>query len=178
MARIIKTNGTIVPIEPRHVQLATWPPISRSTIQDKQLVISFPNLEVGDVYEVKWTVRGKNREFGDHFFSRYTFGDDRYPVLRDELHVLVPKNKTLKFATVNGKVDLQITDVDGEKFYHWKTTNRRELPRNEDRPSKEELRLQMAVSTFPTWEAVGSGSRSCGRNAGNAAGSAQDDRTR
>ena len=94
--------------------------------QDKQLVISFPNLEVGDTYEVKWTVRGKNREFDGHFFSRYTFGDDFHPVLRDEFRVQVPKNKTLKYATVNGKANLKISDAaDGAKFYHWSATDNR-----------------------------------------------------
>ena len=154
-ARILKADGSIVPIEPRHVQLRDVATDFQVYDQDKQLVISFPNLEVGDAYEVKWTVRGKNREFGGEFFSRYTFGDDLQPVLRDEFRVRVPKNKTLKYATVNGTANLVITDVDGDKLYHWAVTNRAELPRDEDRPSKEELRLQVAVSTFPTWEAVG-----------------------
>lgn len=154
-ARIIKSDGKIVPIEAKHVQLRDVATDFQVYDQDKQLVISFPNLEVGDIYEVKWTVRGKNREFGGHFFSRYTFGDDNNPVLRDEFRVRVPKNKTLKYATVNGKVDLKISDApDDAKFYHWSATNNRPLSRDEDRPSKEELRLQVAVSTFPSWEAV------------------------
>src|SRR5262249_37311673 len=117
--------------------------------------ISFPNLAVGDVYEVKWTVRGKNREFDGNFFTRYTFGDDNTPVLLDEFRVRLPKSKTLKYASVNGTVDPVITEVDGEKLYQWAVRNKAELPRDEERPSKEELRLQVVVSTFPTWEAVG-----------------------
>ncbi len=154
-ARVIKANGKIVPIEPKHVQLRDMATDYQVYDQDKQLIISFPNLEVGDAYEVKWTVRGRNREFAGDFFTRYTFGDDHHPVLRDEFRVRVPKNKTLKYATINGKVDLKITDVEGGKLYFWGTTNRPELPRDEDRPSREELRLQVAISTFPTWEAVG-----------------------
>jgi tetratricopeptide (TPR) repeat protein len=154
-ARVIKANGTIVPIEPKHVQLRDVATDFQVYEQDKQLVISFPNLEVGDAYDVKWTVRGKNREFAGHFFSRYTFGDDQTPVLLDEFRVRTPKNKTLKHASVNGNVDLVITEVDGEKLYHWSVRNKPELPRDEERPSKEELRLQVMVSTFPTWEAVG-----------------------
>src|SRR5207253_4567881 len=146
-ARIIKVDGTIVPIEPKHVQLRDVATDFQVYEQDKQLVISFPNLEVGDTYEVKWTVRGKSKEFDGHFFSRYTFGDDHTPVLLDEFRVRVPKNKTLKHAAVNGNVDLVITEVEGEKLYHWAVRNKPELPRDEDRPSKEELRLQGAVST-------------------------------
>ncbi len=154
-ARILKANGKVVPIEPKHVQLRDVATDFQVYEQDKQLVISFPNLEVGDAYEVKWTVRGKSKEFAGHFFSRYTFGDDHTPVLLDEFRVRVPRNKTLKHGTVNGTADLVITEADGEKLYHWAVRNKPELPRDEDRPSKEELRLQVSVSTFPSWEAVG-----------------------
>jgi tetratricopeptide (TPR) repeat protein len=154
-ARIIKADGKFVPIEPKHVQVRDVATDFQVYTPDKQIVISFPNLEIGDAYEVKWTVRSKNREFDGHFFSRYSFGDEHTPVLLDEFRVRVPKNKTLHHATVNGDVGLVITDVDGEKLYQWAARNMRELPRDEDRPSKEELRLQVMVSTFPDWEAVG-----------------------
>jgi tetratricopeptide (TPR) repeat protein len=155
-ASVIKADGKIVPIEPRHVQLRDVATDFQVYDQDKQLIISFPNLQVGDIYEVKWTVRGKNREFDGHFFSRYSFGDDHQPVLLDEFRVHLPKGKTLKHGTINGKVDLKVSEQpDGAKFYHWAATDRRPLPRDDDRPSREELRLQVAVSTFPSWEEVG-----------------------
>ena len=148
-------NGKIVPVEPRHVQLRDVATDFQVYDQSKQLVISFPNLEVGDIYDVKWTIHGKSAEFDGHFFSRYTFGDDSLPVLRDEFRVRVPKNKTLNHQTVNGKVNLVVTESNGEKFYHWTANNCRELPKDDERPSKEELRLQVVASTFPTWDAVG-----------------------
>jgi hypothetical protein len=154
-ARIIKANGTIVPIQPKHVQLRDMVTDFQVYHQDKQLILSFPNLEVGDIYEVKWTTRGRNREFDGYFFSRYSFGDDQLPVLRDEFRVRVPKNKTLKHATINGNVELVVNETGDGAFHHWSASNRRPLPRDEERPSREELRLQVAVSTFPSWEAVG-----------------------
>ncbi len=154
-ARVIKADGKIVPIEPKHVQLRDVATDFQVYDQDKQLVISFPNLEVGDTYEVKWTIRGRNREFDGNLVARYRFGDDQLPVARDELRVRIPKGKTLKHASINGKVDLVVTDTDTEKLFHWSVTNRPPLPRDDDHPSREELRLQIAVSTFPTWEAVG-----------------------
>lgn len=155
VARVLKADGKIVPIEPRHVQLRDIGTDFQVYDQSKQLVISFPNLQVGDIYEVKWTIRGKSTEFDGHFFSRYTFGDDQLPVLRDEFRVQVPRNKTLKHATVNGDVALVVSESASGRFYHWTATDRRPLPRDEERPSKEELRLQVMVSTFPTWDAVG-----------------------
>ncbi len=153
-ARVIKADGTIVPIEARHVHLRDSATDYQVYDPDKQLIISFPNLEVGDVYEVRWTVRGKNPEFGGEFFTRYTFGDDQSPVVRDELHVRLPSDRALRYAAVNGKLEPKVSENGGERHYHWETRNRPALPRDEDRPSKEELRLQVACSTFRSWEAV------------------------
>src|SRR5262249_8358877 len=86
-ARVLKKDGRVVPVQNRHLQLRDVATDFQVYDSEKQLVISFPNLEVGDCYEVKWTVRGKNPEFDGHFFSRYTFGDDAVPVAVDEVHV-------------------------------------------------------------------------------------------
>jgi len=153
-ARIHKTNGTVVNIEPKHVNLRDVTTDYLVYNPDKQLVISFPSLEVGDIYEVKWTTRGKSPEFGEHFFTRYSFGDDRNPIACDELHVVVPKDKPFKYASINGKVDLKTKEIGQQKHYHWSVKNRPGLPRDEERPSLEELRLQVAFATYPDWEAV------------------------
>jgi tetratricopeptide (TPR) repeat protein len=154
-ARVLKADGTTVRVEPRHVQLRDVGTDYQVYDEDKQLVISWPNLHVGDAYEVKWTVRGKNPEYAGEFFTRYTFGDDEFPVVRDELYVRVPNGKPLRFATVNGNVKLTKTDGKQATDYHWQTVNKSPLPRDEDRPSREELRLQVACSTFPSWDAIG-----------------------
>src|SRR5262249_29462453 len=86
-ARVHKAGGQTVPIEAKHVQLRDVSTDYQVYDHDKQLVISFPSLEVGDVIEVKWTTRGKNPEHAGQFFTRYTFGDDQYPVVHDELRV-------------------------------------------------------------------------------------------
>jgi tetratricopeptide (TPR) repeat protein len=154
-ARVLKRDGKIVEIEPKHVQLRDIGTDFQVYDQSKQVVISFPNLQVGDAYEVKWTIRGKNREFDGQFYTRYSFGDDQLPVLRDELRVRVPANKPLRHTSINGKIDLVVSEHKGERLYHWSVANRPELPKGEDRPSREELRLQVMVSTFPSWDAVG-----------------------
>jgi tetratricopeptide (TPR) repeat protein len=153
-ARVLKANGTIVAIQPKHVQLRDVATDYQIYDPDKQLVISFPNLEVGDVYEVKWTVRGRNPEFAGKFFTRYTFGDDTYPVVQDELHVLTSTTQVFPHTTLGGAIDLRVGTHQGRKHYCWKVANRPELSREDDRPSKEEQRLQVACSTFATWDEV------------------------
>ncbi len=154
-ARVHKADGRKVEVEPRHVQLRDMGTDFQIYDDDKQLVISWPNLQVGDAYEVKWTVRTRNPEYAGQFFTRYNFGDDDFPVVRDELFVRVPEDRPLKYAGVNAAIDLTKTESDGHTDYHWQVVHKLPLPRDEERPSREELRWQVACSTFPSWEAVG-----------------------
>lgn len=153
-ARIIKADGTIVPIEAKHLHVRDVSTDYHVYDRDKQLVISFPNLEVGDVYEVKWTTRGKNPEFLE-FFTRTTFGDDTHPVGREEMRIRLPRDKTLKFAAVNGKLEPTVRDQGSEREYHWSIKNRPAPPAESDRPSRETWRLQVVASTFASWDEIG-----------------------
>ncbi|HJT77739.1 MAG TPA: DUF3857 domain-containing protein, partial [Gemmataceae bacterium] len=96
-ARIHKADGRAVEIAPRNVQLRDLGTDYQVYDQEKQLIISFPDLEVGDTIEVKWTVRGRNPEYQGQFFTRYNFGDDAYPVVRDELRVVLPRDRTSQY---------------------------------------------------------------------------------
>lgn len=154
-ARVIKANGRFVPIEPRHVQLRDVSTDFHVYDHEKQLIISFPNLEVGDAIEVKWTIRGRNPEYQGHFFTRYNFGDDTYPVVLDELRVRLPRSRELKYATTGGKLEPVVTEDKGLRLYHWHTLNRPALPQDEDLPSREDLRLQVSCSTFGSWDEIG-----------------------
>jgi tetratricopeptide (TPR) repeat protein/transglutaminase-like putative cysteine protease len=153
-ARVLKADGRTVPVEPKHVQLRDQITDYLVYDQDKQLVISFPKLEVGDAIEVKWTARGKNPEFQGQFFSRYAFGDDHHPVVLDELRVRLPKKRELHYASIGGKVEPEIKDEENWRTYYWHVTNRRELPQDENLPPREELRLEVLCSTFASWDQV------------------------
>jgi tetratricopeptide (TPR) repeat protein len=158
-ARVLKADGRVVPIEPKHVQLRDLGTDYFVFDPEKQLVISFPDLEVGDAMEVKWTTRGKNPEHQGQFFTRYNFGDDQYPVAQDEVRVRLPKGRTLKYGSVGGKLEPTIREEGAFRTFLWSTTNRRGLPRDENLPPKDELRWEMACSTFPSWEEVGNWKR-------------------
>src|SRR6185437_17160241 len=103
-ARIHKAGGKIINVEARHVHLRDVATDYQVYDPEKQLIITFPSLEVGDVIEVKWTIRGKNPEHAEQLFTRYSFGDPTYPVLLDELRVSLPKEKALKYVCIYGKV--------------------------------------------------------------------------
>jgi len=153
-ARVIKADGTSVPVEPKHVQVRDLGTDFQVYDHGKMLIISFPTLEVGDSLEVRWTVRGRNPEHGGHFFNRYRFGDDNYPVVCDEMRIQLPKSKPLVYGSTGGKLEPFIAENGEQRTYHWKATNRSRLPQDDSGPSKEELRLYVAFSTFPSWHDV------------------------
>ncbi|HJZ89558.1 MAG TPA: DUF3857 domain-containing protein [Gemmataceae bacterium] len=158
-ARVHKPDGKIVEVEARHVQLRDVGTDYFVYGTDKQLIVSFPTLAAGDVIEVKWTVRGKNPEYRGHFFYRYSFGDDRYPVVNDGFRVRLPKDRPLKYATVNpqlagGKFEPKVVASDTNRTFTWEARNRRQQPRDDHLPPKEELRLGVAVSTMQSWDDV------------------------
>jgi tetratricopeptide (TPR) repeat protein len=154
-ARIHKPSGKIVEVEPRHVHLRDVATDYQVYDPEKQLIITFPTLEVGDTIEVKWTIRGKNPEHARQFFTRYSFGDATYPVVLDEFRVLLPKDRALKYGTDFGTIEPVIREMDDQKLYLWKKENCPRPPKDEDLPSKEELRTSLMVSTFASWKEVG-----------------------
>jgi tetratricopeptide (TPR) repeat protein len=153
-ARVLKADGSLVPITPAHVELRDVSTDYQVYDNEKQLVISFPNLEVGDMIEVQWTTRGKNPEYGGRFFTRYNFGDDQYPVVVDELCVRVHENEPFKYRTIGGALEPEARAENGWRTYRWRAVNRRELPHGENLPPKDELRLEVSCSTFATWDEV------------------------
>ena len=154
-AVIHKADGHDAPIEPRDVQLRDVSTDYQVYDHEKQLIISFPHLEVGDIFEVKWTVRGKNPEHAGQFFTRYTFGDATYPCVTDELRVRLPKSMPLKYASFVGSIEPIRTEDKDTVLYTWKSELNRQLPQDENLPSKETLFKGVACSTFPSWEAIG-----------------------
>jgi tetratricopeptide (TPR) repeat protein/transglutaminase-like putative cysteine protease len=150
-----KADGRELSVDARHVQLRDVSTDYQVYDHEKQLIISFPNLEVGDTLEVKWTIRGKNPEHAGQFFARYDFGDPGYPVVLDELRVRLPASTQLKYACTSGQVEPEISEANGQRLYDWKARNTKQLPQDENLPPKEEMQPSVVCSTFSSWEEIG-----------------------
>ena len=72
-AVIHKADGHDAAVEARDVQLRDVATDYQVYDHEKQLIISFPHLEVGDVFEVKWTIRGRNPEYARPFLYALHF---------------------------------------------------------------------------------------------------------
>ncbi len=173
-ARVIKPDGRIIKVGPGDVKLRDATTDYQTYNLRKELVISFPGLQVGDVYEVKWTIRGKSPEFEGEFFNRYSFGSATYPVIRERVVVRIPNAKALKHKVIGGAKlvtaneskkagkeknihDVPVRTATGKKYctYTWQIRNQLPLPNDDDMPPRGITRLQLMCSTYPSWEAVG-----------------------
>lgn len=152
--RVHKTNGSIVQVGPEHLHVRDVNTEHQIYDPSKQLVISFPGLEVGDVIDIHWTTRGKHPEFQGQYFNRYMFGHDKYPVVRDEWTIRIPKERPLRHAMVNGEVPLTVRDEGNDRIYHWAGKNFAPPPQGERLPPADERQIQVFASTFDTWEDV------------------------
>jgi tetratricopeptide (TPR) repeat protein/transglutaminase-like putative cysteine protease len=153
-ARIYKAKGGIQSVNASHVHLRDVNTDHQIYDLSKQLVISFPGLEIGDVMEVYWTTRGKHPEYQGQWFNRYTFGHDKYPVARDEWTIRVPKNKPLHYAIVNGEVPVTLREEGDEKVAHFAAKSLAAPPQGERLPPADERQVQAFASTFDTWDDV------------------------
>lgn len=153
--RIHKPDGTTVDSEDRHLQLRDGGTDFQVYGQDKQVVVSFPGLGVGDLLEACWTVRGRNPEYDDRFFLRHTLGDDHLPMLGDELQVIAPAAMPFHCQVLNGTATFDARREGDTIRRTWRIGPRPPLVREEDGPSRETLRLQVVCSTFGTWQEVG-----------------------
>jgi tetratricopeptide (TPR) repeat protein len=154
-ACIHKADGRKLAVEARHVQLRDVATDFQVYDPEKQLIISFPTLEVGDAIEVKWTVRGKHPEHGGQFFTRYSFGDPSAPVVLDLFRVRLPKERPFHFATVGGRLDPEREESGDFRTYTWKAHNCPRAPQDDNLPSRETLFRSVACSTFASWDEVG-----------------------
>ena len=154
-AVIHKADGHDAAIEARDVQLRDVATDYQVYDHEKQLIISFPHLEVGDVFEVKWTIRGKNPEYAGHFFTRYTFGDETYPCVTDELRVRLPKTTPFKYASFVGKVDPKRTEDKEQITVSLEVGPQRTAAAGRKHAVEGRPAVGVACSTFPSWQAVG-----------------------
>ncbi len=159
-ARIVKSDGRAVAVEAKNVQMRDVQTDYYVYDTSKELIISFPGLEVGDTIDVKWTTRGQNPEYAGEFFTRYHFGDEKFPILSEFFSARIAKGKAFKYSLMNPalladpKMEPKTGDDNGAKTYIWKVEDRRPRVKEDHMPSKEELRPGIAFSTFPSWDAV------------------------
>jgi tetratricopeptide (TPR) repeat protein len=155
LARVHKADGRTVDVGPAYTQLRDGNTDYQVYSRSRQLVISFPDLAAGDATEVKWSLRGKDPDGHGQFYGAYTFGNDDYPTAHEELRVLMPRGRTLRYSARGGKLEPAVCETEEARLYHWQVRIKPALPADKDLPSKEELRQRLFYGTFASWDEVG-----------------------
>ena len=169
-ARIHKADGRTVAVEPRHVQLRD---VGHRLpgLRPRQAAhhLASPPSKSATSSRSNGPCAARTPNTHGQFFTRYTFGDDTYPVVRDELRVRLPKGKPLKYAA-----DRRQARPEGHR------RRRRRAPTSGRRPTAASCRrtttcrrrrscaCRSACSTFASWEEVGQWKQQLRATAGNA----------
>jgi tetratricopeptide (TPR) repeat protein len=154
VARVHKADGRVLDVGPQYTLLRDLNTDYQVLSRARQLVISFPELAAGDVIEVKWSLRGKDPEGHGQFYGAYNLGSDDYPMVHDELRILLPRGRTLRASVRGGKADPTGYEDEEARLYHWQVRMRPPPAADTNAPSKEEQRLRVFYSTFASWDEV------------------------
>ncbi len=153
--RVRKPDGTVVATPDYNIQdmpadVTRQAPMY-SDIHEKHVTVKA--LGVGDVLEYLVRYRTIKPEVPGHFWFEHTF-TKVYIVKDEEVEITVPKDKYVKVASP----DLQPTIKEGatQKTFSWKTSNLDLKDRETLMKKTEAPKPSVQITTFHTWEEVGS----------------------
>ena len=123
-ARIIKPDGTIQNVPVENITDITLSILASMNIYEpdqRQKVITFPNLEVGDAIEY-FVVDTCHHAIIEGEFDCMYFFQEFNPVLHDEIVVTGPSSMPLTYKSQNdpeAKIQFSRTEKDGKTTYRW-----------------------------------------------------------
>ena len=127
-ARIIKPDGTIQDVPKENITDITLAVLASMNIYEpdqRQKVITFPNLEVGDAIEYFMVDTCHHAIMESEFDCMYFFQEFN-PVLHDEIVVTGPASMPLTYKSQNdpeGKIQFSKAEKNGKTTYRWWTND-------------------------------------------------------
>ncbi len=151
-ARVIKQDGTEIPVGPDLITDGTPPEISAMDIYEtdfREKTIVFPNLEVGDAIETLVLQDSKpllKDEFNS-FLVLQTFD----PVRVTTITIVGPSSKPLKYIVKGAEAAFTQTSEGTNTRYEWKAENLPRIDREPGMVSPAQIVGRILVSTVQTW---------------------------
>lgn len=155
-AFVVGANGGRRELEPRHCQVRDVVTDFAIYQNDKQAILSFPGLQVGDTLVVQWTTTGKNPEYKGHCFGRFSLGMVGYPTLEEVVRLGVPTGRAFRARLKGLAIEPSQSTRGGIEWTEWKARQLAPLEL-EDAQSADtrDLEPEISYSTFRSWEEVG-----------------------
>jgi len=155
-AFVVAPDGQRRELEARHCQVRDMSTDYSVYQNEKQAILSFPGLQVGDTLVVQWTTSGKNPEYKGECFGRFSLGMVGYPTLEEVVQLGAPSGKPFKARAKGIQVEPKRQSLDGTDWITWQPGKLQPLE-VEDAQSADlrELEPEVSFSTFKDWAAVG-----------------------
>ena len=151
-ARVIKQDGTEVPVGPDLITDGTPPAISAMDIYEtdfRERTIVFPNLEVGDAVET--LVLQESKPLLEDEFNGFIVLQTFDPVVEATVTIVGPSSKPLKYMVKDAETAFTQKVEGANTRYEWKVADLPRVDREPGMVSPAQIVGRIIVSTVQTW---------------------------
>ena len=158
-ARVIKSDGTILNVPKENITDITPSALAAMNIYEpdqRQKVINFPNLEVGDAIEY-FVVDTCYHAVMDSTFDTMYFFREFDPILHDELSITGPSSMPLRYKSHNDpekKIQFSKVERNGKITYKWWVNNQPKIIREPAMAPFQNIAPGIWASTIPSWRDI------------------------
>lgn len=155
-AYILKPDGSRVHAETGYTDWLSNPSY-RMYYRNRNLVLSFPSLQQGDEVWTEYKISdvGESNEYGKYFGDITLFGG--FLKTEEKLYTLIlPKDFPLYMHEEKMGIEPMVMTVGDETVHRWIMRNLPRLKREPGMPGMTEVVPYLHLSTFNTWDAMGS----------------------
>jgi len=152
-ARVIKADGTIVPVPEDLISDGTAPELAAIDIYEsdmRQLTVVFPQVEPGDAIE--YIVFHDYEPLLKNGFNGIYFLQYIDPILESTVSVTGPEDLPLTHVLKDGEAEFEEVRDGGKITYTWRVRDTEQIEREPLMASPAQFATRVIVSTIPTWE--------------------------
>jgi len=153
LARVIKADGTEIPVGEDLITDGTPPAVSAMNIYEsdfREISIVFPGLEVGDAIE--YIVHQTYEPLIDNGFTGMYFLQYTEPIAESVVTIVGPESMPLKHAVKDVDAEFSESTDGGVTTYTWRTSDVPKIEREMAMASPAQFAGRLIVSTVHTWE--------------------------
>ncbi len=155
-ARVIKPDGRVVNVPEEMIKDITHPALAQINIFDSEvrvMMVTFPNLEVGDAIELEAVDSCFNAPMHGQFdWMDLLQGSD--PIVHYKAEISGPASLPLQHMVKDGEAEFSLTTENGLNTYSWEVRDVPRIVAEPAMPSYTSFAPRLIVSTIGNWEQV------------------------
>jgi len=154
-ARVIKPDGTVVPVTEDLITDGTPPQLAAIDIYEtdfRMKTVVFPNLEIGDAIESIMLTTSEPLIPGE--YNGFSFLQFIEPMVDVTLEISGPVEKPLIHAVKDGEAEFTEEAVGDRIVYTWHISDAKQIEMEQPMPSLAQVATRVITSTMHTWEEV------------------------